>query len=602
MRTTLQQPSTFLRACLLTILLAGGVVYAQFAQPSASPVSGQDDVVNVGTAAQTKSGSLWVDALVTDNPTGKLCIGSDSNCRTSWSTSQSIGDCRLETTQLISPSWMPGADLTTQSCDVMLTPSSLAAGWVSSGANYSTKVSSSDGQPPAVCVYTRLRCSGVTVTTKPSVVATAWPVANFSKSTYQCSDLVDSEAALTKLANPATLPTGNGNGVAYSQSGDLLAVAHDTTPFVTVYSVVGAVYTKLTNPASLPAGNANSVSFSNDGSYLGVAHATTPFVSIYRRGPANTLVKLQNPATLPTGTGYGVTFSKNGKYMVVAHATTPFITIYKRSGVHGEVFTKLANPATLPTGQANAVRFSSDSKFLAVAHDATPYITVYEVNGADVFTKLANPASLPPGNAKGVDWQDDGIRFAVVHAGSPYVKRYLVTAGSPSTFADVGEAAIPSMSSITTRGSIAFSTTPAGGGMLGGIYAYIAAASETTPFINAYSMENVFKGSPVNTKLANPATLPTGAGRGSAVSPDNKYFAIAHVNTPFVSIYRNGADGLIDYPNDPECSSWWDNTEGVVEATIACSDGVDNDSDGLIDYASDGTGDSGCTAASDATE
>lgn len=33
-----------------------------------------------------------------------------------------------------------------------------------------------------------------------------------------------------------------------------------------------------------------------------------------------------------------------------------------------------------------------------------------------------------------------------------------------------------------------------------------------------------------------------------------------------------------------------------------CADGVDNDGDGTKDYASDGTGDSGCTDASDTTE
>ncbi|MBU1036912.1 hypothetical protein KKF32_02665, partial [Patescibacteria group bacterium] len=59
----------------------------------------------------------------------------------------------------------------------------------------------------------------------------------------------------------------------------------------------------------------------------------------------------------------------------------------------------------------------------------------------------------------------------------------------------------------------------------------------------------------------------------------------------------NDGDGLIDYPNDPGCSSASDNDE--TDPSVAqCADGLDNDGDGLIDYPND----PGCSSASDNDE
>jgi hypothetical protein len=63
----------------------------------------------------------------------------------------------------------------------------------------------------------------------------------------------------------------------------------------------------------------------------------------------------------------------------------------------------------------------------------------------------------------------------------------------------------------------------------------------------------------------------------------------------------NDGDGLIDYPNDPGCSSSTDDDETdspPPPPNSACSDGIDNDGDGLVDYPSD----PGCSSASDTDE
>jgi len=88
--------------------------------------------------------------------------------------------------------------------------------------------------------------------------------------------------------------------------------------------------------------------------YLAVAHDTSPFLTIYKRS-GDTFDKLTNPTTLPTGVGRGVSWSTDGTYLSVAHDTSPFLTIYKRSG---DTFDKLANPTTLPTNNGRGVAFS----------------------------------------------------------------------------------------------------------------------------------------------------------------------------------------------------------------------------------------------------
>jgi hypothetical protein len=88
---------------------------------------------------------------------------------------------------------------------------------------------------------------------------------------------------------------------------------------------------------------------------MAVAHPTSPFITIYKRS-GDTFTKLADPATLPTGTGVSVAFSSDDTYMAVAHVNSPFITIYKRSG---DTFTKLADPATLPASTGNGVAFSN---------------------------------------------------------------------------------------------------------------------------------------------------------------------------------------------------------------------------------------------------
>ena len=60
----------------------------------------------------------------------------------------------------------------------------------------------------------------------------------------------------------------------------------------------------------------------------------------------------------------------------------------------------------------------------------------------------------------------------------------------------------------------------------------------------------------------------------------------------------NDADGLTDHPADPGCTSVSDTDETNPPPAPACSDGLDNDADGLTDHPAD----PGCTSGSDTDE
>jgi len=62
---------------------------------------------------------------------------------------------------------------------------------------------------------------------------------------------------------------------------------------------------KLANPSTLPTGSGYGVAFSSDDTYMAVTHATAPYITIYERS-GDTFTKLANPSTLPTSTGQGV--------------------------------------------------------------------------------------------------------------------------------------------------------------------------------------------------------------------------------------------------------------------------------------------------------
>jgi WD40 repeat protein len=297
---------------------------------------------------------------------------------------------------------------------------------------------------------------------------------------------------LTKIANPAVLPTVEGKGAAWTPDSNYLAVASYTSPFFVVYSRSGDTLTKIADPAVLPPDTSNAVAWSAGGTHLAVAHDLSPYVTVYSRS-GDTLTKIANPATLPPQACLSASWSPDGTYLVVGHRLGGGMTIYKRSG---DTLTKLANPATTPTERGYGSAWTSDGAYLAIAHRSSPYLTVYSRSG-DTFTKIANPATLPTGDGRGASWSPDGAYLAISHSNSPYVTVY---SRSGDTLTKIANPA-----TLPTGAGYGAAWSPDG--------TYLSIAHYLSPYTTVYS-----RSGDTLTKIADPATLPSSTGNATAYS------------------------------------------------------------------------------------
>lgn len=281
----------------------------------------------------------------------------------------------------------------------------------------------------------------------------------------------------TKLATPATTPTGGAQKLKFSPDGNYLAVPHSSSPFITVYKRTGDTFTKLTNPTTLPVGNANSVAWASDSkSFIVTSSAGTGNrVAVYSLDQLTDTLTYQNPGfsggdvysdvtlasndtslvftytnaspyimlatydkstyqitslspllpdVIPTGAGNGCSFSPDGTYLAVAHTTTPFISVYFRSGT---TYTKLANPTSLPTGNGAQVSWSADNTYLALSHGTSPYMGIFQKSGTGALatiTRLSSPSTLPQNNGAGIAFSPAGGYLAVGNTTSGYLTMY----------------------------------------------------------------------------------------------------------------------------------------------------------------------------------
>ena len=309
----------------------------------------------------------------------------------------------------------------------------------------------------------------------------------------------------TRFFDPATLPTGTGNDLAFSPAGNAIAVAHATSPFISAYPWSATGFgTKYTNPATLPTGAGNDVAFSPASNAIAVAHTTSPLISAYPWNVSTGFgTKYTDPATLPAGTtGLSVAFSPAGDAIAVTGATTPFIQVYPWNVSTG-FGTKYADPSILPGAGGNSttnVAFSPAGDAIAVTSTATSFIFAYPWNVSTGFgTKYTDPATLPGTGGNGVAFSPAGNVMAVAHSGTPFISVYPWSVGTGFGTKYTNPATLPT----GVGNDVAFN--PAGD--------TIAVAHTTSPYIAAYPW-NV--GTGFGTIFSNPTTLPTGTGNGVA--------------------------------------------------------------------------------------
>ena len=168
----------------------------------------------------------------------------------------------------------------------------------------------------------------------------------------------------TKYSNPDTIPTGDCNAVDFHPDGNVIAVAHDVSPYVSAYPWThnasggsnDGFGTKYSNPSTLPSNTGEGIAFSPDGNDIAVAHASSPYISVYPWS-SGFGTKYSNPSTLPPNLGKGVAFSPDGTDIAVCHLDSPYVSVYPWTSGTG-FGTKYSNPSTLPPADAANVAFS----------------------------------------------------------------------------------------------------------------------------------------------------------------------------------------------------------------------------------------------------
>ena len=224
----------------------------------------------------------------------------------------------------------------------------------------------------------------------PGVVAYSWNISGFGG----------------LYSTPTTLPTGAGNGIAFSPDGLSVAVAHLTTPFVTAYPWSGSGFgTKYANPSTLPTGTGRGLGFSTDGSQLAVAHDTSPFFSVYAFSISGFGAKTANPSVLATAAGTGIKYSPQGpNALFVSISGPPYILGYTSASG-----SKFSDPVSLPPGVGQDLAFSPNGWAVALACGTTPFLLAYKRSLNDSAglqggfgTQFSSPSTLPAGAGRGV--------------------------------------------------------------------------------------------------------------------------------------------------------------------------------------------------------
>jgi len=305
-----------------------------------------------------------------------------------------------------------------------------------------------------------------------------------------------------------------------------MAVAHATSPYVTLYKRSGATFTKLSNPTGgLPGGIGFGVAFSPGASYLAVTSQSYPYLIIYSRS-GDTFTKLADPSTLPPNSCFSPAFSPDGNFLAtggqyqLTTSPTP-LYIYKWNGTS---YQKLADPATMPGGNSR-VAFSNDSTYLAVTASTNvgPTMLIYKWNGT-AFVKLADPAFLPVYSfyVTGVAFShnDSYLALSGVAGENPHlyiytksVDTFTILAGQPATQPLDGT-------------SVKFSHDSG----------YMALSGGTSSYMDTYSQSGG-----TFTRLDNPTTTPPAYATNCAFGYDPvlvaTFLAYSHNSSPRVTIY-----------------------------------------------------------------
>lgn len=318
----------------------------------------------------------------------------------------------------------------------------------SSWVNITTPTSPSHNITQVVTARINAQGTHIAITSLNSPFVRIWKI-------NQANDTVS-------VITPFTFTTGAVNDLAWSGDGNSLALAHNNTPFISVYDRSGDTFTRLNNPATLPTSNLSRIDFNPAGTQIVCATAVSNSNLIIYSKSGTTLTKEADPATNPTGGAAGtinsLKYNHNGTRLAVGISISPRFSIYDISGTTYTRQTLTVNP--IPSVSAERLDWSSDSSMLAVSFSTLVTGRVYGVSGntltghtdigSNGWLKVFNNGTATPDSYDCQFWNSD-TQVAFLHQGYP---SFSVFNRSGTTYTR----AYPSFSNITTSQIQAFSS------------------------------------------------------------------------------------------------------------------------------------------------
>ena len=311
-----------------------------------------------------------------------------------------------------------------------------------------------------------------------------------------------------KYSDPSTLPGGDGYDVTFSPDGSDIAVAHDGSPYITVYSWSSSGFgAKYSDPSTSPGYKCAGVAFSPDGSTLAVAQLNGfAGTRIYSWSSSGFGTLYSNPSNIERFQ-YNITFSPDGSDIAVVGVTSPYVQVFPWSS--SGAGTLYSNPSPSISNRARGVAFSPDGSALAVAHQDGSEISVYSWSSSGFGTKYSNPSSGLFNDGYSVAFSPDGSDIAIgtiaySHASSRTINVYAwSSSGFGTKYSNPANSTKNSPNSVL---SVKFS--PDGSDLVIG--------HQGSPYVSAYPWTT---GVGFGTKYSDPSTLPTDSVYGLAFSP-----------------------------------------------------------------------------------
>lgn len=308
-----------------------------------------------------------------------------------------------------------------------------------------------------------------------------------------------------------------------------LALAHATSPFITVYYWDGGFGAKVSNPATLPPAQCNDVSFTSNGDAIIMTHNNSPYISAYPWSNSGFGTKFSDPATLATGDAQVIRIRSGNGAVMFAHSNSPFVSAYPWST--SGFGTKYSNPGTLPNGYYGDCAFDNDGDRAFVIKGQAQGNLSYSFSTSTGFGSDTGQFALL---AQGVSFAPNGTAFAITnHYGFSFAAYAYNSSTNTTGDTRYQPASAPSFfpkSSTWSNNSNA-----------------IVACGPSSE-VNAYPWNNPGFG----TKFSAPSPAPGGTVSRAAFTPDDAYIAIAHGNSPYVSVYAwSNSTGFGTKVSDP---------------------------------------------------